>query len=130
MFFSHSFSRLVNFHPCKTKNQIVPTLVAATVHGGLEYEMGVFLVILMQEQRHQTLLILHITEDMLLPSLSGSILAAVDGVFSDADYLAQRAFLCPTNAVMDDINDAVFKRVPGNSRSFSAVTLFQRAQIM
>lgn len=65
---------------------------------------------------------------MLLPSLSDSISAAVDSIYdymihsffsySDADYLAQRAILCPTNAVVNDINGTVFKRVPVDSRSF------------
>lgn len=67
-----------------------------------------------------------IPDDMLLFPPLGSIPAAIDYVYdsfffnySDADYLAQcaivcptnavGAIVCPTNAVVDDINDAVYK---------------------
>jgi hypothetical protein len=69
--------------------------------------------------------LINIPDDMLLPSSSDTISAAVDSVYdsfffnySNPAYLAQRAILCPTNTVVDDINDAVFTRVPGNSKTF------------
>ena len=46
--------------------------------------------------------------------------AAVDYVYdvfflkyNDADYLSRRAIVCPTNSIVDKLNDDVFKRVPG-----------------
>ena len=35
--------------------------------------------------------------------------------YNDGDYLSRRAIVCPTNLVVDKINDVVFKRVPGMS---------------
>lgn len=69
--------------------------------------------------------LINIPDDMLLPVSSDSISSAIDSVYdsfffnySDPAYLVQRAILCPTNAVVNDINDAVFARAPGNSKSF------------
>jgi hypothetical protein len=38
--------------------------------------------------------------------------------YSSADYLAQHSILCPTNTVVDEINDSVFQRVPGCARRY------------
>lgn len=66
-----------------------------------------------------------IPDDILLSPPSENIAAATDYVYdsfffsySDPTYLAQRAIVCPTNSVVDDINDALYKRVPGSSNIF------------
>lgn len=38
--------------------------------------------------------------------------------YSDTAYLAQRAIVCPTNAVVNDINHSVYKRVPDLSKAY------------
>ncbi|KAK1603462.1 hypothetical protein QYE76_037774 [Lolium multiflorum] len=66
-----------------------------------------------------------IPEDLLLRPPSSNVDAAILSVYdsfffnySSADYLAQRSILCPTNTVVDEINDSVFERVPGCPRKY------------
>ncbi|KAM0822262.1 hypothetical protein ACQ4PT_071604 [Festuca glaucescens] len=66
-----------------------------------------------------------IPEDLLLLPPSSNMDTAIQSVYesfffnySSADYLAQRSILCPTNTVVDEINDSVFERVPGCARRY------------
>ncbi|KAM0905470.1 hypothetical protein ACQ4PT_017379 [Festuca glaucescens] len=66
-----------------------------------------------------------IPDDLLLRPSSSNMDAAIESVYdsfffnySSADYLAERAIMCPTNTVVDEINDSVFNRVPGCSRKY------------
>ncbi|KAM0911763.1 hypothetical protein ACQ4PT_013243 [Festuca glaucescens] len=63
--------------------------------------------------------------DLLLQPPSSNVHAAIESVYdsfffnySSSEYLTQRAIMCPTNAVVDEINDSVFQRVPGCSRKY------------
>ncbi|KAM0914328.1 hypothetical protein ACQ4PT_011536 [Festuca glaucescens] len=66
-----------------------------------------------------------IPDDLILRPTSSNVDAAIESVYdsfffnySSAEYLADRAIMCPTNTVVDEINDAVFTRVPGCSRRY------------
>ncbi|KAM0864416.1 hypothetical protein ACQ4PT_043941 [Festuca glaucescens] len=66
-----------------------------------------------------------IPDDLLLRLPSSNVHAAIESVYdsfffnySSPEYLAERAIMCPTNAVVDEINDSVFQRVPGCSRRY------------
>ncbi|KAM0918645.1 hypothetical protein ACQ4PT_008729 [Festuca glaucescens] len=66
-----------------------------------------------------------IPEDLLLRPPSSNVDTAIQSVYesfffnySSADYLAQRSILCPTNTVVDEINDSIFERVPGCARRY------------
>ncbi|KAM0931492.1 hypothetical protein ACQ4PT_000481 [Festuca glaucescens] len=66
-----------------------------------------------------------IPDDLILRPTSSNVDAAIESVYdsfffnySSAEYLADRAIMCPTNIVVDEINDAVFTRVPGCSRRY------------
>jgi hypothetical protein len=66
-----------------------------------------------------------IPEDLLLLPSSSNMDTAIQSVYesfffnySSADYLAQRSILCPTNTVVDEINDSVFQHVPGCARRY------------
>ncbi|KAM0931002.1 hypothetical protein ACQ4PT_000606 [Festuca glaucescens] len=66
-----------------------------------------------------------IPDDLLLRPSSSNMDAAIESVYdsfffnySSADYLAERAIMCPTNTVVYEINDYVFNRVPGCSRKY------------
>ena len=63
--------------------------------------------------------------DLVLLPESDNLSAAFDSVYdgfffkyANRDYLAQRAIVCPTNTVVDELNDAVIKRVPGVARTY------------
>uniref|UniRef100_A0A453KXP5 Uncharacterized protein n=1 Tax=Aegilops tauschii subsp. strangulata TaxID=200361 RepID=A0A453KXP5_AEGTS len=65
-----------------------------------------------------------IPEDILLFPTIDHMEAAVDNVYdmfylkyNDADYLSRRVIVCPTNSVVDKINDVVFKCVRGVLRT-------------
>lgn len=64
-----------------------------------------------------------IPQDLLLSPTSDHMAAAVANVYdsfflkyNDGDYLSQRAIVCPTNNVVDELNEVVFDRVPGLSK--------------
>ncbi|KAM0912941.1 hypothetical protein ACQ4PT_012492 [Festuca glaucescens] len=66
-----------------------------------------------------------IPDDLILRPASSNVDAAIESVYdsfffkySSAEYLAERAIMCPTNTVVDEINNAVFSRVPGCSRRY------------
>nr|XP_051229754.1 ATP-dependent DNA helicase PIF1-like [Lolium perenne] len=65
-----------------------------------------------------------IPEDLLLlpssPNMDTTIQSVYESFFnySSADYLAQHSILCPTNTVVDEINDSIFQRVPGCARRY------------
>ncbi|KAM0867488.1 hypothetical protein ACQ4PT_041967 [Festuca glaucescens] len=66
-----------------------------------------------------------IPDDLVLHPASCNADVAIQSVYdslffnyASADYLAQRAIMCPTNTVVDEINDSVFERVSGCSRRY------------
>jgi hypothetical protein len=66
-----------------------------------------------------------IPDDLILRPTSSNVDAAIESVYdsfffnySSTQYLADRAIMCPTNTVVDEINDVVFTRVPGCSRRY------------
>ncbi|XP_071683558.1 uncharacterized protein [Lolium perenne] len=66
-----------------------------------------------------------IPDDLILRPTSSNVDASIESVYesfffnySSAQYLADRAIMCPTNSVVDEINDAVFTCVPGCSRRY------------
>jgi hypothetical protein len=66
-----------------------------------------------------------IPDDLLLRPECGNVSSVIDSVYdsfflryADPRYLAQRAIVCPTNAIVDEVNEAVFVRVPRISRTY------------
>jgi hypothetical protein len=66
-----------------------------------------------------------IPDDLILRPTSSNVDAAIESVYDSfffnylsAQYLANCAIMCPTNTVVDEINDAIFTRVPGCSRRY------------
>ncbi|XP_062224417.1 uncharacterized protein LOC133922910 [Phragmites australis] len=68
---------------------------------------------------------LQIPSDLLLTPSDNNIQTIIDStyssfctMYSDASYLTARAIICPTNSIVDEINDTIFDQVPGETRDY------------
>lgn len=76
---------------------------------------------------------IHVPDDLLLEPTTDHKTAVVDAVYdsfflryNDVDYLSSRAVVCPTNTVVDEVNDIVFNRVPGFPKEYLSCDTISR----
>jgi hypothetical protein len=53
-----------------------------------------------------------------IPTIVDAVYSDFDSLFSSIPYLAQRCIVCPVNTVVDEINEFMVDRVPGDSKEY------------
>ena len=53
-----------------------------------------------------------------IPTIVDAVYSEFDSLFSSVPYLAQRCIVCPINTVVDEINEFMVDRVPGDSKEY------------
>jgi hypothetical protein len=61
------------------------------------------------------------TEQESLESLTNSVFPDVMQRYSDTAWMAERAIMCPTNKEVDEVNNYIIQKIPGEERVFKSI---------